>query len=149
MSASVGLLRLSRFIVMVAGLAHAGCDARPPATHAPTPATRGAATSWGSFYVTYDPTPDPLPLNQLCSLVVRVFEAADHQRPIADATLGVSARMPEHNHGTNLEPKVSASGNGTFRVEGLLLHMPGRWEIYADVTRGAETERATFEVMLD
>ena len=36
--------------------------------------------------------------------------------------------MPDHRHGMNYTPAIRALGSGRFRAEGLLLHMPGRWE---------------------
>jgi hypothetical protein len=57
--------------------------------------------------------------------------------------------MPEHGHGMNRVPKIEAKEGGRFRAEGLLFHMPGRWELYFDVTRGALTERAQTDVHLE
>jgi hypothetical protein len=45
------------------------------------------------------------------------------------ATLRVDASMPEHRHGMNYRPGVSARADGQFRAEGLMFHMPGRWEL--------------------
>ena len=42
-----------------------------------------------------------------------------------------------------------AFGNGRFEVSGLRLHMPGRWEIYFDIGRGAIIERAQVDIDLD
>lgn len=39
-----------------------------------------------------------------------------------------NASMPEHRHGMNYKPSVRALGEGRFRSEGWLFHMPGRWE---------------------
>jgi hypothetical protein len=111
--------------------------------------TRAVTSSWGGFHVVYEPRPNPVPLNQLFGLSVIVYEANDHTRPAADTTVTVDARMPEHNHGMTLQPQVVSEGEGRFRAEGLLFHMPGRWELYVDVTRGTEMERATFEITLD
>ena len=47
--------------------------------------------------------------------------------------LAVDAWMPEHRHGMNYKSGVSALGGGRFRVEGLMFHMPGRWEFLFDV----------------
>ena len=41
----------------------------------------------------------------------------------------VDAHMPEHRHGMNYTASVAPRGGGAFRAEGLLLHMPGRWEL--------------------
>jgi len=49
------------------------------------------------------------------------------------ARMGVDAWMPEHRHGMNYKASVTALGGGRFRAEGLLLHMPGRWELLFDL----------------
>ena len=40
----------------------------------------------------------------------------------------LDAHMPEHRHGMNYKPSVTALGAGRYRSEGWLFHMPGRWE---------------------
>jgi hypothetical protein len=52
----------------------------------------------------------------------------------------VDAVMPEHKHGMNYRPTVTAVGDGRFRAEGLLLHMPGLWEIKFDLRRAGASE---------
>jgi len=47
--------------------------------------------------------------------------------------VAVDAWMPEHRHGMNYKAGVSALGGGRFRAEGLMFHMPGRWEIVFDL----------------
>ena len=41
----------------------------------------------------------------------------------------VDADMPAHRHGMNYRPSLKALGNGRYRADGLLLHMPGRWRL--------------------
>ncbi len=44
----------------------------------------------------------------------------------------VDAVMPEHRHGMNYRPSIEAlgsPGSGRWRVQGLLWHMSGRWEL--------------------
>lgn len=53
----------------------------------------------------------------------------------------VDAVMPEHRHGMNYAPGIEPAGPGRFRVEGMLLHMAGRWEFRFDVEAGGRTER--------
>jgi hypothetical protein len=58
----------------------------------------------------------------------------------ADAVLArVDATMPEHRHGMNYRPSVTRLGDGRWRVEGLMFHMPGRWELRLDVQAGGTT----------
>jgi hypothetical protein len=66
-----------------------------------------------------------------------------------DVRLDVDARMPEHFHGMNRAPVITARPDGTFDVRGMLFHMSGYWELYFDVTRGGVTERAQVAVELE
>ena len=65
------------------------------------------------------------------------------------STLRVDAQMPEHRHGMNYRPSVRPRGPGRFFVEGLLLHMPGRWEFTFDVNVGAAGESLQVSVEVD
>ena len=59
--------------------------------------------------------------------------------PAQAQLLRVDATMPEHRHGMNYRASVEALGEGRWRVEGLLWHMSGRWELTLDVQQqGAE-----------
>lgn len=63
----------------------------------------------------------------------------------------VDAHMPEHRHGMNYKTTVTSSGAGKYRAEGLMFHMPGRWEYIFEI-RGAGAnsvvERLTTSVVL-
>ena len=45
----------------------------------------------------------------------------------------LDAHMPEHRHGMNYRPSVSAVGEGRYRSEGWLFHMAGRWEFVFEI----------------
>ena len=62
--------------------------------------------------------------------------------------LAVYAQMPEHRHLMNYRPSIVARGDGRFRAEGMLFHMPGRWEVSFDVRAGEESERLTHDIIL-
>jgi YtkA-like len=66
--------------------------------------------------------------------------------------VGVEATMPEHKHGMNYAPTLRTTGNGRYRVEGLLFHMPGNWEVAFDVRpgggTGGEIQRLTHDFVL-
>lgn len=48
--------------------------------------------------------------------------------------LRVDAHMPAHRHGMNYKASVkSLAETGHYRAEGLMFHMPGRWEFLFDV----------------
>ncbi len=63
----------------------------------------------------------------------------------APQTIKVDAHMPEHKHGMNYRPGVKAEGQGRFKSEGWLFHMPGRWEFVFE----AGGERFTDSVRLE
>jgi len=133
--AASSVIPLSVVLVLSAlGTARAGSDGT------------GQPTSWGSFYVSYESTPEPIPFNEVFNLIVTVRDGTDRSKPIGDCSIDVIATMPAHHHGMNLRPRVTSLGDGRFRVDGMLLHMPGRWQIQIDVNRHTVTERAVFDV---
>ena len=100
-----------------------------------------------SYRVRYQSHPAIIPLNQSFDLEVWIKSSAEDSEPTF--SLWVDARMPEHRHGMVRQPKIIALGQGHFRVTGMLFHMPGRWELYFDITRDNLTERARVEVFLE
>ena len=62
--------------------------------------------------------------------------------------VAVDATMPDHKHGMNYRPTIVAAGDGRYRAEGMVFHMPGRWELAIDVRAGEESERLTHEIIL-
>jgi hypothetical protein len=67
---------------------------------------------------------------------------------LAPESLDVDARMPEHGHGMNYKARVVAAAGGRYRAEGLMFHMPGRWEIVFDVRSGDKTDRLTRSILV-
>jgi hypothetical protein len=65
------------------------------------------------------------------------------------AGLRVDATMPEHRHGMNYKTKVTAKGDGRYLAEGLLFHMPGRWQLVFDVDGTGRAERLTADINLE
>jgi hypothetical protein len=61
--------------------------------------------------------------------------------------LRVDAHMPEHRHGMNYRASVSGR-DGAYVAEGLLFHMPGRWQLLFDVEVGGRSERLVGDVEL-
>jgi hypothetical protein len=49
----------------------------------------------------------------------------------------------------NYRAVVVPRGNGRYVAEGLLFHMPGRWQLVFDVASGAGTERLVRDVVLE
>jgi len=126
-----------------------GYPPESPPSHgdAGTP-TRATCTNAGRYHVSVT-APDPLPLNQLFGLEVTVEDGCSPPRRPPVASLRVDAAMPGHRHGMNTEAVVTPRGGGRFGAEGLLLHMPGRWEMYFDITEQGVTERAQLDFILE
>ncbi len=105
--------------------------------------------------------PDPVKLNEIFGMLVTVRNA-DGSPFTHDVLLDVDAAMPQHGHGMSVRPKMTdASGpiktssenqripdelQRRWVAQGMMLHMPGKWKIYIDITEGAITERASFDL---
>jgi cytochrome c peroxidase len=66
----------------------------------------------------------------------------------APEALKVDAHMPEHRHGMNYAPALKALAPGRWRAEGLMLHMPGRWEFVFEVRAAGATDRLAHPISL-
>ena len=51
--------------------------------------------------------------------------------------------MPEHRHGMNYKASIKPAAGGRYRADGLMFHMPGRWEIIFEVRAAGRTDRVT------
>ncbi len=111
----------------------------------------GIESNGGAYYVMYRTQPAEIPMNEIFSVELRVYQNQDADRPlnIAPEALQADARMPAHAHGMNVVPSVTRAENGALRVEGMLFHMRGHWEMYFDITRDGVTERAQTDVNLE
>ena len=81
----------------------------------------------------YKSTPNPIPVGQHFSIDFAVCPLGTAAAP---TELRVDASMPEHKHGMNYRPTVAARGSGLYRAEGLMFHMPGRWELVFELRGG-------------
>jgi hypothetical protein len=91
-----------------------------------------------SYVVVWRADPAPIAVSRHFALDVVVCPKAGAVPP---KSLAVDATMPAHRHGMNYRPTIAAAGAGRFRVEGLMFHMPGAWEIAFDVAAADGTER--------
>ena len=63
--------------------------------------------------------------------------------------ISLDATMPAHAHGMNYRPKGTEISPGHYRFTGLMLHMPGRWQIVIDLYNGTRlVQRLTRNVDL-
>lgn len=79
-----------------------------------------------SIVLAYRPVPAPIPVGQH---FVIDFVLCPRDASALPAEVRVDATMPEHKHGMNYRPSVASRGAGVYRAEGLMFHMPGRWEL--------------------
>jgi hypothetical protein len=78
------------------------------------------------FQLAYKLLPDPVPVGKHFAIDIVLCPKGDAALP---DELRADATMPEHKHGMNYRPSVKAVGPAQYRAEGLLFHMPGRWEL--------------------
>jgi len=87
------------------------------------------------------------PINKMFDLSAQLGPSSKLTEVQVDAnkTLPVrftfDARMPEHNHGMVVKPRVAQVGDGIFTIAGVKLHMEGKWELLFDVKTASCEER--------
>lgn len=84
----------------------------------------------------YRTAPDPLVVGRHFSIDFALCPMGNAALP---AEVRVDASMPEHRHGMNYTPSVTTSGPGRYRAEGLMFHMPGRWELVFELRGGSSS----------
>lgn len=100
------------------------------------------------FTASYQPALDPIVINQIHEWTVHLEDA--NGNPIEDAHVHVDGGMPQHGHGLPTAPQVTEYlGNGDYRVEGMKFNMGGWWVMTVDAEVDGQTDRATFNMMLD
>ena len=130
-------MRLERLALAFLALALLACRAEPPAA---VRADRLTSND-GTWTLLVEPPLQDCVLGEPCSFRVRVDPTDGTPQPVLPR-LEVDAAMPDHRHGLNARPTVRRDREGGYLVDGLLLHMPGYWEVYFDMTTGPVTERA-------
>ena len=120
-------------LVLAAGQA-AACD-RPEGW---TGGARLAGALWTAWWRS---EPAPIPVGAHFSIRFHLCG------PPADR-VKVRGWMPDHRHGMNYLPAVTLNGSsGT--AEGLMFHMPGRWQMILDVRGAAGRETLAAEAVLE
>ena len=85
------------------------------------------------WLLVYRATPAPIPVGRH---FVLDFELCPRAAAGLPSEVRVDALMPEHKHGMNYRPSVSSPRAGVYRAEGLMFHMPGRWELVFELRDG-------------
>lgn len=100
----------------------------------------GRTLEAGRYTLTYRAVPAKIPMGQHFSLEMAVCANAGAPPP---ESVTVDAQMPEHRHGMNYKASITRGASGRFRADGLMFHMPGRWEIIFEVRAAGRTDRVT------
>jgi hypothetical protein len=99
-----------------------------------------------SYVVVFTTVPEPIAVGAHFALDFAVCPRAKAEAP---RDVRVDANMPEHRHGMNYRPVVTTRPSGAYHAEGLMFHMPGRWDLTFDVvTASGATERLTGTMQL-
>ena len=128
-------------------------ESTPQETVAKAPLEPGPWTwvqgNLGGFWCAYRPLPGPIESGPSFPIEVRIADSEGGEAlPLEVDQVAVDARMPEHGHGMLQRVEMVKSEGGNLLVRGMRLHMGGYWELYVDLTRGAQTERAQFVIQL-
>lgn len=92
------------------------------------------------FVLAYQTTPPAIPVGRH---FVIDFVLCPRDGAVLPAEVRVDATMPEHRHGMNYRPSVVSRGAGVYRAEGLMFHMPGRWELVFELRGSGAPQRLT------
>jgi hypothetical protein len=106
----------------------------------------GTRLESAGYVVVYRTVPAKLAVGEHFAVDARVCAKGQDAAP---AGLRVDATMPEHRHGMNYRATAAAKGGGRYLAEGLLFHMPGRWQLLFDVEARGTTERLASDIVLE
>ncbi len=117
----------------------------PVSTAAPACAqTTGAQRLAGpSAALLYRTEPATVAVGQRFSVLVTVCPATAQTELQA---LAVDATMPQHRHGMNYVPTIAKLAPNQYRADGLLMHMPGRWQLQFALRLDGRSEHLTHDI---
>ncbi|MAG63046.1 hypothetical protein CMO84_05930 [Candidatus Woesearchaeota archaeon] len=112
-------------LLLVLGALVASCsgERQPGIYQDGQPVRPFTSTENNNFQVRWASQPHPIPINEPFEIILDVLG------PEADLTLEVEGWMPGHGHGMVRTPRVTPLGQGRYRVQGMLFHMEGAWEL--------------------
>ena len=110
--------------------------------------TRGRSAI-GTWRVRWRTEPAAIPVNEPFRMLVEIDPTMSAGATPAAVGLALDAGMPSHGHGMVRVPRVVRTSPGRFTAEGVLLHMPGPWELFLDIELRGISERAQFSVEVD
>ncbi len=132
--------RLAALLLAVAPLGVAAQPASAPAEACPPPAAGAAVLQQGGVQASWVAEPAPA--------VSKPFALRVALCPVRAELVRVDATMPEHRHGMNYRPRLVPAGPGAWTVDGLVWHMPGRWELLLVTRLDGREQRLVQSVVL-
>jgi len=97
------------------------------------------------YAIAYRTRPAKIVVGKHFSVEFAVCAKADRAAP--EAVL-VDANMPMHHHGMNYQPTIAKTGPDRYRADGLMFHMPGRWDLSFELKSQGKTERLTQSIVV-
>ena len=89
----------------------------------------------------------PLEINRIHSWHIEITDVGG--RPVSNAQITVSGGMPDHDHGLPTQPQITEEIRaGTYLLEGMRFHMPGKWQIVIGFRLGNQLHSASIEFQL-
>lgn len=86
----------------------------------------------------------PLDINRIHSWQLRLKDAVGS--PVSNAEIELIGGMPEHDHGLPTQPQITAeTAAGSYLLEGMRFHMPGKWQLDIKLTYELGNEGLTIE----
>ncbi len=82
------------------------------------------------YAVAFVPSVWPITVGKHFSLSIQICSPTGKTTP---STVQVNADMPIHKHGMNYRPTVIDLGGGSYRADGLMFHMPGKWRFLIEL----------------
>jgi hypothetical protein len=84
----------------------------------------------------------PLDINRIHSWQLRLTDMQGS--PVSNAQIELVGGMPEHDHGLPTQPQITAeTESGSYLLEGVRFHMPGKWQLDIKLTYEVTNESGT------
>jgi len=99
----------------------------------------------GRYILSYRTQPAKLAVGQ--HFTVEMAICAKDGQPAAES-VRVDGFMPEHNHGMNYRAAIKPAAGGRYLADGLMFHMPGKWDFIFEIRGAGRTDRVTHSIML-
>lgn len=118
----------SRWAVFALGALIAGCSGAERSPNQAGIGDTSLVTQSGALHIDVESAPGDAPIRGSNSIYFDVV-AVDGGSPVAGLAMHMVPFMPAMGHGSSSEPASSELGGGRYEFDGVLLNMPGVWEL--------------------